>query len=43
MSVPAVLVLGALAKSASAAVAPTFTAPAAACVFCLGALASLLI
>ncbi|KAH0838655.1 phosphoesterase family-domain-containing protein [Lanmaoa asiatica] len=30
MSVPAVLVLGALAKSASAAVASTFTAPAAA-------------
>lgn len=32
MSVPAVLVLGALARSASAAVASTFTAPAAACV-----------
>lgn len=40
MSVPAVLVIGALAKTAFAAVASTFTAPAAACVFYLGFLGS---
>ena len=40
ISVPAVLFFGAFAKSAFAAIASTFTAPAAACVVLRGVLAS---